>query len=108
MRGLSFNPFGDKVAYTTGGNQCRIFSANDVDKTPVNYYKDFQITNQGNLDFLKKNPSRFWVVAHFAMGNAFSEGGNNHNGLNVLTSGTVFCERLELVFKCTSSKFNDE
>ena len=41
------------------------------------------------------------------MGNAFSEGGNNHNGLNVATSGTAFCERLELVLKCTSGKFND-
>lgn len=29
--GISFNPFGDKVAYTTGGNQCRIYSANEVD-----------------------------------------------------------------------------
>lgn len=103
---VDYVPFGGNIAYSTTGNSARIYTreqnAEQNGSTPTNYYHDFQISNQDNLDFLKDNPGEMWLVAHFHMGNAFSQGATNHNGLNVGRSATVFSERLELVLKCTS------
>lgn len=107
----NYNPFDGSIAYSTWGNSSRIYTlqdnaTSDQWKNPTNYYHDFQIGNTDNLNFLKKNPGELWLVAHFHMGNAFSQGANNANGLNTFRAVTVFAERVELVFKCTSARFN--
>lgn len=105
---VNYNPFGGEMAYTTNGNSSRIYSIQTASQyqNPTNYYHDFQITNSDNVNFLNRNPSEFWLVAHFHNGNAFSEGTNTTRGLGSYLAATVFTERLELVIKCTSSRFN--
>ena len=107
-----YNPFNGTRAYTQSGNSSRIYVQQDYSSSPpipssTNYYHDFQLTNAGNLDILKKNPGEVWLVAGFHQGNGFSNGAQGHNGLIQSGAATVFCERLELVFKCNSAKFND-
>lgn len=106
-----YNPFGGDMAYSTRGNSSRIYTLQsnvyyDEWQHPTNYFHDFPIANSDNLDFLKTNPGEMWLVAHFHMGNAFSEGTNTLNGLNINRAATVYAERVELVFRCTSSRFN--
>lgn len=106
-----YNPFGGQTAYSNNGNASRIYTLQenyDEWQHPTSYYHDFQIGNTDNLEFLSKNPGEFWVVAHFHMGNAFAQGGANHNGINVQGATTVFAERIELVLKCTSTEFNNQ
>ena len=104
-------PFGRLRGYNTDfGNLARIYTLQDNGDTPpprpTNYYHDFQLSNTDNLNFLKKNPGEMWVVAHFHVGNTFSQGGTTQNGLAPQHGALVFAERVELLFKCNSSRFN--
>lgn len=73
---------------------------------PTNYYHDFELTNEANLNFLRKNPGEFWAVMHFTIGNAFAQGTQANKGLAPARAVTVFSERVELVLKCNSNAFN--
>ncbi len=110
-RMVNYAPFGlERASYSTWGNSSRIYTLQDNcsggSSHPTNFYHDFQVGNSDNLNILKKNPGEIWVVAHFHMGNAFSQGANNMNGLGAQLAATVFAERIELILKCTSTRFN--
>lgn len=109
---VNYSPFGGQMSYSSNGNSSRIFTLQDnmsyPQPSPTNFYHDFQISNQDNLDFLMTNPGELWLVAHFHMGNAFSQGSNNNDkGLAPTHAVTVFSERVELVLQCTSQSFNN-
>lgn len=102
---VSYNSFNGEMAYSSRGNSSRIYTIKQ-NGNPANFYHDFKITNTDNMNILKDNPTEFWVVAHFHMGNAFSQGTNTIYGLAPLHAATVFSERIELVAECTSTRFN--
>ena len=89
-------------------NNLRVYTLqNSSDyKNPTNYYTDFEITNQDNLNLLKKNPESFYLVANFHVGNAFSDGNSGQHGIIQGGSLTCFAERIEFVLKCTGNSYN--
>ena len=103
-------PFGGQDPFEVNGNTTRIYTLQDnwdsPMPSPTNYYHDFEITNSNNLNFLKNNPGDFWMVMHFHLGNGFAEGSVLDRGLGPNQTATVFCERAELVLKCTNPAFN--
>lgn len=104
---VCYNPFGGLPCYDSlYGNNARVYTKDkNFNQPATNYYHDFQLSNQTNLNFLKNNPGECWLAAHFHMGNGFASS-TQYLGLFPLQSVTLFAERIELVFKCTGTKFN--
>lgn len=100
---VAYTPYhGDDIStmpvYTTNAR------TGNTPAVPSMFYHDWELTNTGNLNTLKNNPSSVWAIVHYYMGNAFAENRSGNYGMRPRTSATCWLYRADLIFKCTSSK----